>query len=152
MCIGDPFPCGLPLCRHPGASLWIGTFQGAEAESVNDVNSHHHHTPQAIPGVPVNSSPSAAQPGRLFEDGGDTCDAPLPPAHVIDYWFDHLGLSLQTTPVENPSNSSTLPFSVPVTGGIDGPFCKYNTSHIMGGEFHFGLRVHCEGRLLIGFH
>jgi hypothetical protein len=105
MSIGDPFPCGFPLCQHSGASLCSGVFQGDELESVINLNSHHTHTPQAIPGVPVNSLPSAAQPDRLGEDRGEACYAHLPPAHMVD-WSDRLGLFLQATPVENPSNST----------------------------------------------
>ena len=40
-------------------------------------------------------------------------DIQQPPPHVVDYWFDRLGLSLDPTSSENPSNATGYPFQFP---------------------------------------
>jgi hypothetical protein len=151
MCIGNPFPCGFPLYGQTATPLSRGVFQGDEAESIIDINSYHPHTSQAIPGASVNISPSAAQPDRSFEDRGDTCYTHLPLAHAVDYWFDGLGLSLQATPVENPSNSTIDHLRFQSSLKVIESFVS--TTLVILCRIHFILLcMHCEGRLLIGFH
>ena len=45
-------------------------------------------------------------------------DVQQPPPHVVDYWFDQLGLSLDPTSSENPPNATSSPFQVPLLDGI----------------------------------
>jgi len=40
-------------------------------------------------------------------------DIQQPPPHVVDYWFDRLGLSLDPTSSENPSSATGYPFQFP---------------------------------------
>jgi len=37
---------------------------------------------------------------------GNPVDTQQPPPHVVDYWFDKLGLSLDLTSSENPSSAT----------------------------------------------
>ena len=49
-----------------------------------------------------------------FEDALHPDYAQQPPDWIIDYWFNYLGLSLDTTPLANSSTLPTLPSSFPV--------------------------------------
>ena len=53
-----------------------------------------------------------------FESTEISLDIQQPPPHVIDYWFDQLGLSLDATSSENPSNATASPFQFPQFDGI----------------------------------
>ena len=54
-----------------------------------------------------------------FGNTEDPMDIHQPPPHVVDYWFDQLGLSLDPTSSENPSNATSPPFQFPPFDGID---------------------------------
>ena len=71
----------------------------------------------------ISSLPFARQPvtsatNESFESTEDLVDIHQPPPNVIDYWFDHLGLSLDPTSSENPSNATSPPFQFPLFDGI----------------------------------
>src|SRR5258706_5225591 len=54
-----------------------------------------------------------------FESTEDPIDIHQPPPHVVDYWFDRLGLSLNPTSSKNPSNATGSPFQFPQFDRID---------------------------------
>jgi len=75
-------------------------------------------------------------------------DIQQPPPHVVDYWFDWLGLSLDTTSSENPSNATGYPFQFPPFDGIN-----YVSSLLLVLCYATVFRlVYATRRLLIGFH
>jgi len=58
--------------------------------------------------------PAISPTNELFEILGDPVDIHQPPPHVVDYWFDQLGLSLDPTSSENPSNAPGSSFQYPL--------------------------------------
>ena len=62
--------------------------------------------------------PLTSATSESFESTENSLDIQQPPPHVIDYWFDHLGLSLDPTSSENPSNATRSPFEFPQFDGI----------------------------------
>jgi len=66
---------------------------------------------------------SARQPvisatNESFESTENPADVQQPPPHVIDYWFDHLGLSLDPSFSEHRPNATSPPFQFPMFDGI----------------------------------
>ena len=57
--------------------------------------------------------PLTSATNESFESAENSLDIQQPPPHVIDYWFDHLGLSLDPISSENPSNATNSPFQFP---------------------------------------
>ena len=53
-----------------------------------------------------------------FESMANPVDMQQPSPRVVNYWFDRLGLSLDTTLPENPSNPTSSPFQYPLFDGI----------------------------------
>ena len=53
-----------------------------------------------------------------FKSTKNPADIQQPPPHVIDYWFDQLGLSLDSTSSEKPLNATGSPFRLPLLDGI----------------------------------
>ena len=45
-------------------------------------------------------------------------DIQQPPPHVIDYWFDHLGFSLDSSFSEHRPNATNSPFQFPIFDSI----------------------------------
>ena len=62
--------------------------------------------------------PLTSATNESFESTGNPSDIQQPPPHVIDYWFDYLGLSLDPTSSENPSNATSSPFQFPPFDGM----------------------------------
>jgi len=58
--------------------------------------------------------PAISATNEPFEILGDPVDIQQPPPHVVDYWFDQLGLSLDPTSSENPSNATGSSFQFPL--------------------------------------
>ena len=54
-----------------------------------------------------------------FESTEDPVDIHQPHPHVVDYWFDQLGLSLDPSLSQNPSNATGPPFQFPLFDGTD---------------------------------
>ena len=67
--------------------------------------------------LPFARQPLTSATNELFESPENSLDMQQPPPHVIDYWFDHLGLSLDPTSSENPSKSTSSPFQSPQFDG-----------------------------------
>jgi len=82
--------------------------------------------------------PALSATNELFEILGNPVDIQQPPPHVVDYWFDQLGLSLDPTSSENPSNTIGSSFQFPLFD---------STTYVS----YFRL-VHALRGLLIGFH
>ena len=49
-----------------------------------------------------------------FESTEDPIDMQQPPPHVVNYWYDHLELSLDLPSSENPSNATGPAFLFPL--------------------------------------
>ena len=62
--------------------------------------------------------PLTSPTNESFESTEISLDIHQPPPHVIDYWFKRLGLSLDATSSENPSNATSSPFQFPKFDGI----------------------------------
>ena len=62
--------------------------------------------------------PLASVTNESFESTENSLDIQQPPPHVIDYWFHRLGLSLDPTSSENPSNATGSLFQSPQFDGI----------------------------------
>ena len=45
-------------------------------------------------------------------------DVQQPPPHVVDYWFDRLGLSLDPTSSDNHLNATGSPFQFPLLDDV----------------------------------
>jgi len=54
--------------------------------------------------------PAIAVTNEPFEILGDPVDIQQPPPHVVDYWFERLGLSLDPAPPENLSIARSSSF------------------------------------------
>jgi len=84
------------------------------------------------------SQPAISATNEPFESLGNPVDIQQPPPHVVDYWFDQLGLSLNSTSPENPSNARGSSFQYPLFD---------STTYVS----QFGLVYALRG-FLIGFH
>jgi len=58
--------------------------------------------------------PVIAVTNEPFEILGDPVDIQQPPPHVVDYWFERLGLSLDPAPPENLWNARSPSFQFPL--------------------------------------
>ena len=63
--------------------------------------------------------PAPSTTDEPFENTEDPVDIHQPHPHVVDYWFDQLGLSLDPSSSENPSNATGSPFQFPPFDGIE---------------------------------
>ena len=73
----------------------------------------------ATSGLLFEREPRPSTTDRSFESTEDPIDIHQPPPHVVNYWFDWLGLSLDPTTSENPSNATGSLFQFPPFDGID---------------------------------
>ena len=64
--------------------------------------------------------PVISATNESLESTENPMDIQQPPPHVVDYWFDRLGLSLDHTSSENPLDATGSPFQVPL---FDGTIC-----------------------------
>ena len=99
----------------------------ADAKGGDQINCQYTHTTCrtgfmsecATSSLPLQSQPVLSTTDESFESTEDPIDIHQPPPHVIDYWFDQLGLSLDPTSLENPSNATDSPLQFPPFDGID---------------------------------
>ena len=91
--------------------------------------------------LPLARQPVTSATNESFDNTENSLDTHQPPPHVIDYWFDRLGLSLDTTSSENPSSTTRSPLQFPQFDGI-----------IHVGEFYVVRPPLALRGFLIGFH
>ena len=89
--------------------------------------------------------PVLSATNQSFETTENPADIQQPPPHVVDHWFDYLGLSLDPTSSDNPPNTTGSPFQFPLFDGI------INVSSFLCRMAFFGLVCALWG-FLIGFH
>jgi hypothetical protein len=82
--------------------------------------------------------PAISATSEPHESLGNPVNIQQPPPHVVDYWFDRLGLSLDSTSLENPSNATSSSFQFPIFDG---------TTYVSQFRFVYAVRGY-----LIGFH
>ena len=127
----------------------------ADAESGDQMNCQYTYTTCrtgfmskcATSSLSFARQPVPSATDEWFESTADTIDMHQPPPHVVDYWFDQLGLSLDPTSSENPSNATGFPFQFPLFDGID------YVSSLIPTLFHTTTfrPVHLPKGVLIGF-
>ena len=87
-----------------------------DGESRGKIGCHSNYTigyTDLTSGHPVPNSPSAGRPvpytiDQSFETAEHQINTQQPPSHMIDYWFDRLGLSLDPASLENPLNPTNV--------------------------------------------
>ena len=99
-----------------------------DARSGERIYYHSTHSPShtSYTSLDVDTAPSLALASvpvfsaidESFESMVDMVDI-QPPPHVIDYWFDRLGLSLDSTSSGNPSDAVGFLFPFPRLDGND---------------------------------
>jgi len=82
--------------------------------------------------------PAISATNEPFESPGNPIEIYQPPPHVVDYWFDQLGLSLDPASPENPSNATNSSLQFPL----------FDSTTYVG---YFGFVYVLRG-VLIGFH
>jgi len=102
------------------AGLHSATVLHADARRRDGINCHYtrttYHT--GVMSADATSSLHFARQGALsatdesFQSRKNPMDTQQPPPHVVDYWFDRLGLSLDPTS-ENPLNVTSSAFQFP---------------------------------------
>ena len=124
MCIYDSTSCDCNVCL-PSADLYSAPILYGVADSGERINCHYTTAYADFTSTDTAlSSPSAQWPVRSTPDQPvETTDNSMnihqPPDHVIDYWFDQLGLSLDLSS-ENSSNLVNFSSQFPLFNGIDG--------------------------------
>ena len=116
-------------CCLPSGSLHSAPTSHGEARSGERINYHSTRTPfhtsytspdiDTIPSLALANVPVFSPADQSLQSMEDLVDI-QPPPHVIDYWFDLLGLSLDSTSSEsrNPSDSVGFLCAFPPFNGI----------------------------------
>ena len=125
MCINDTIYCDYGCLMSP-ARLHSVPIVHANARIGERINCAYEYTTDRTGSMSediTSTLPFAGQPltsatNESFESTEISLDIQRPPPRVIDYWFDHLGLSLDTTSSENPSSITRSPLQFPQFDGI----------------------------------
>ena len=125
MCICDTISCDYDCLMSP-TRLHSVPILHADSRIGERINCQYEyttgHTGSMSENIPSTSlfgrQPLTSATNESFESPENSLDIQQPPPHVIDYWFDHLGLSLDPTSSENPSNATSSPFQFPPFDGI----------------------------------
>ena len=129
MCIHNTTYYHSDCCLPPGI-LHSGPISHDDARSGERINYHPTRTPfrtsytstdvDATPSLALASGPVFSAADQSLESMEDLVDI-QPPPHVIDYWFDRLGLSLDPTSSEsgNPSHPVGFLRAFPPLDGND---------------------------------
>ena len=115
-------------CCLPSESLHSAPISHADSRSGERINCHSTHTPihtsytspdvDTTPSLALASVPGFSAADQSLQSMEDLVDI-QPPPHVIDYWFDLLGLSLDTTSSGNPFDSVGFLYRFPPLDGND---------------------------------
>ena len=115
-------------CCSPTGNLPPASISHDNERSGERINYHSTHTPfhtgytspdvDTTPSLALASVPVFLAADQSLQSMEDLVDI-QPPPHVIDYWFDLLGLSLDTTSSENPSDSVGFLCRFPPLDGSD---------------------------------
>ena len=113
MCIHNATYCDCDCCL-PSGSLHSAPISHGDARSGERIKYHSTHTPihtsytspdvDTTPSLALASLPVFSAADQSLQSMEDLVDI-QPPSHVIDYWFDRLGLSLDPTS-SGPRNPS----------------------------------------------
>ena len=110
-------------CCLPSGSLHSAPISHGDARSGEGINDHSTHSPihTSCTSLDVDTTSRLAlagisAPDQSLEKMVDLVDI-QPPPHVIDYWFDRLGLSLDPTSSGNPLDSVGFLCSFPPLDG-----------------------------------
>jgi hypothetical protein len=74
-------------------------------------------SPEPAPMMPSARQQVLSSTDQPFEE--NLVDMQRPPPHVVDYWFDKLGLSLDPTSSEGSSNSTAISSELSLIDAID---------------------------------
>ena len=104
-----------------------GPISQGDARSGGRINWNFTHapshttftSPDATSRSALASLPVFSAIDQSFESAEDSMYTQQPPPHVIDLWFDRLGLSLDPAPSGNPSNSAGSLSRFPPRDGND---------------------------------
>jgi len=95
---------------------------------IGETSNYHYeyttdHTGSMSTGTPSSLLFARKPTISITDESSEGTDNPMdiqqPPPHVVDYWFDQLGLSLDSTSSENPSNATGYLFQFPPFDGIN---------------------------------
>jgi len=117
MCISDAISCDYDCYMNSTSSPPAPTLH-ADARNGEGINYQYPYTAGHVGSMSTDITSSllfARQPAisatnEPFESLCNPVDIQQPPPHVVDYWFDQLGLSLDPTPSENSSNATSSSF------------------------------------------
>ena len=129
MCIHNATYCDCD-CHLPSESLHSAPISHGNARSGERINYHSTHTPfhssytssdvGTTPSLALASVPASSAADQSLQSMDDLVDI-QPPPHVVDYFFDLLGLSLDPTSSwsGNPSDSVGFLYPFPLIDGND---------------------------------
>jgi len=125
MCIHNATSCDCDV-RLPPKDLHSAPILYGVADSGERIDYHYttgyanfKSTDTAF-SLPSAKRPVRSTPDQLVETTENPMDIQQPPDHVIDHWFDRLGLSLDLPSSENSSNLTNFSSQFPLFDGIDG--------------------------------
>ena len=114
MCIHKTTYHHSDCCLPPGSAL----ISHSDTRSGEGINYGTTVDVEDTPSLALASVPVFSAIDQSFESMVDMVDT-QPPPHVIDYWFDRLGLSLDPTSSGNLSDSVGFLYSFPPLDGND---------------------------------
>ena len=111
MCIFDPISCDCD-CLMSSTGLPTAPTLHADARIRERINCQYTYTAGHVGPMSTDVISSLrfaviSATKEPLESTGNEVDMKQPPPHVVDYWFDQLGLSLDLTSPENPSNPTS---------------------------------------------
>ena len=127
MCIYDTITCDCD-CDFPMTSTGLPSApilhtSARTGEGINGKYAYNTgHTGSMSTDI-ISRSPFARQPvisatNLQFESTGISADIQQPPPHVVDYWFNQLGLSLDPISPENHAKATSSSFQFPLLDSI----------------------------------
>ena len=127
MCIYDAIACDCD-CDFPMNSTGLSSApilhtDARIGEKINGKYTHNTDYTGPVSTDIISRSPFASQPvisatNQSFESTGISADIQQPPPHVVDYWFNQLGLSLDPLSPENHTKATCSSFQFPLFDSI----------------------------------